>query len=976
MTDLPDLSPFCEAVAIKLWGEPQLRTPKQLRWSGDGAYGARTYNINKRTWYDHSAERGGSTLELIAYHWGLNEKIRGQLYWDLRRNLDELGVGAPPGDGDKWPPILATYPYPDGDNVLLFEVVRFDTTDSDERFRQRRPDGRGGWIWNVKGVRLVPYRSPELLAAVKAVQRVLVTEGEKDANTAVKLGYVATTNPGGINKWRKEYDEFFRGADVVVVSDNDPQLKDKETGKLKFHPDGRPMLPGQDHAAKIAKRLSKVAAHVRVIMFEGVKDLSEWVAAGGTREQMDALIDQALDQVKQPSSEEAPEQEPEEEEQAIDPDAEIERLMGLSDLEYERQKKGAAKKLGVSFSYLDRLRKAEHAKADNKPGQTISFPKIEPWPDEVTGAALINDITTAIGNHIIMPAHCRDLCALWVVHSYVFRRFMISPKLWVRSIVRGSGKTTLLDVLKHLVCRPYTTESITKAALFRIIDAYHPTLLINEVDRFVGEDEELIGLLNASHRYDGMVTRTVGDDFEVRGFSVYSAIALSGIGGLAATLADRSIITELQRRRASEQITPLRVGRTGHLDELRRRIVRWVADHESRIAERDPILPQELFNRGGDNWVTILAIADEAEGEWPERARRAALTANAHAAADDSASLIELLLRDIRDVFAEQSGDLMGEVTIGSAELADDLAAKLGRPWAEMGRSRKPLTQNRLARMLKPLAIAPEQIKFGPQDSRKGYRLNHFREAFNRLLGENWASQPINRNPCDEMGTSGVSQPKPTAPKVSVAKCEKPNNDGLGFEVSVAKGEKRTNARASAKAKSDDLPYTSPPVDVPDPPPDPLDEHGAPVGANFVATIRAMLGNELLEKIKGTCLDSLEELDALITLNRGAEPGQLTPTVKGLVDDAIAGKDVSAWLAVKAAKRTMVTVEPEPGLSHRRLQELADWYKDETNRRYNANTLDTAELDAELRAILREEVDLPEHVEIEFERVMKIVFAV
>jgi hypothetical protein len=95
-----------------------------------------------------------------------------------------------------------------------------------------------------------------------------------------------------------------------------------------------------------------------------------------------------------------------------------------------------------------------------------------------------------------------------------------------------------------------------------------------------------------------------------------------------------------------------------------------------------------------------------------------------------------------------------------------------------------------------------------------------------------------------------------------------------------------------------------------------------------------------------------------------------------LVDDAIAGKDVSAWLAVKAAKRTMVTVEPEPGLSHRRLQELADWYKDETNRRYNANTLDTAELDAELRAILREEVDLPEHVEIEFERVMKIVFAV
>jgi hypothetical protein len=93
--------------------------------------------------------------------------------------------------------------------------------------------------------------------------------------------------------------------------------------------------------------------------------------------------------------------------------------------------------------------------------------------------------------------------------------------------------------------------------------------------------------------------------------------------------------------------------------------------------------------------------------------------------------------------------------------------------------------------------------------------------------------------------------------------------------------------------------------------------------------------------------------------------------VKGLVDDAIAGKDVSAWLAVKAAK----TVEPEPGMSQWRIRELSDWYKDETNRRYNDGTLDVPELDADLRAILREEVDLPEHVEIEFERVMKLVFA-
>src|SRR5262249_19416442 len=274
---------------------------------------------------------------------------------------------------------------------------------------------------------------------------------------------------------------------------------------------------------------------------------------------------------------------------------------------------------------------------------------------------------------------------------------------------------------------------------------------------------------------DGVVTRTVGDNFEVRTFSTYSAIALSGIGGIAATLADRSIITQLQRRPASEKITPLRIGRTGHLDELRRRMVRWVADHENHIAERDPSLPQELYNRGEDNWVPLLAIADEAGGEWPARGRQAALAANAHAAVDDSASLIELLLRDIRDVFAEQPGDLMGEVTIGSADLVDKMVAKLGRPWAEMGKSRKPLTQNKLARMLKPLGITPELVKFGEDDVRRGYRLNHFREAFNRLLGEKWASQPFNRYQRDEQGTSDISQPLPADPEVTVAKCEKPN---------------------------------------------------------------------------------------------------------------------------------------------------------------------------------------------------------
>ena len=104
------------------------------------------------------------------------------------------------------------------------------------------------------------YRLPALIRALKAGQRVLITEGERDANTAVAFGFAATTMPGGVNKWFALYDEFFRDADVVVVSDNDPQARDPKTGALQFHSDASPVLPGQDHAAKLAKRLCRVAA--------------------------------------------------------------------------------------------------------------------------------------------------------------------------------------------------------------------------------------------------------------------------------------------------------------------------------------------------------------------------------------------------------------------------------------------------------------------------------------------------------------------------------------------------------------------------------------------------------------------------------------------------------------------------------------------------------------------------------------------
>src|SRR5262245_50805191 len=177
MSNGPKFGECCEAACIKLWGEPDKRTKTELRWNGGDAYGWRTFNLHKHIWYDAGQQCGGSTLELARY--AKNKptpkkgELRGRLFFEAWGDAYDLGyVPEPPppppkanGGGN---PIIATYPYRDEDGVLLFRVVRFDTTDPDERFKQQRPDGKGGWIWKTKGMRVVLYRLPELIAAVKA----------------------------------------------------------------------------------------------------------------------------------------------------------------------------------------------------------------------------------------------------------------------------------------------------------------------------------------------------------------------------------------------------------------------------------------------------------------------------------------------------------------------------------------------------------------------------------------------------------------------------------------------------------------------------------------------------------------------------------------------------------------------------------------------------------------------------------------
>jgi hypothetical protein len=461
-------------------------------------------------------------------------------------------------------------------------------------------------------------------------------------------------------------------------------------------------------------------------------------------------------------------------------DAEIKRLAELNPVQYERERKAAAERLGIRAATLDKLVQAERPDDDTKQGRAVSFPDPELWPEPVNGAALLGSIAEAIRHYVILSDHSRDAAALWAIHTYLIDCFLVSPRLAICSPTKQCGKTTLLDVLGYLVLKPLPTANVTASAIFRVVEAYRPALLVDEADTFLRENDELRGIINSGHRHGGSVLRAVGEDYEPRAFSTYSACAIALIGKLPDTLHDRAVMIGLKRRLPSETITPFRADRVGQLDALARQAARWCRDHADEVANADPAMPAGIYNREADNWRPLLAIAEAAGGQWPERARQA-LEQNHANAADDSR--LALLLGDIKAIFVEKDTD-----KVGSTALAEALQAIEGRPWEEYGKkNRKPISQNQLANLLKPIGIAPEVLREGKKTAR-GYQLAQFAEAFERYLCPGGIPDRNTVTNAMNTGTFGTFQTVTPEANVTVQKCEKSNNDGLCYGVTVWNG--------------------------------------------------------------------------------------------------------------------------------------------------------------------------------------------
>ncbi|HEU6445317.1 MAG TPA: DUF3631 domain-containing protein [Gaiellaceae bacterium] len=345
------------------------------------------------------------------------------------------------------------------------------------------------------------------------------------------------------------------------------------------------------------------------------------------------------------------------------------------------------------------------------------------------GADLLDKLAAFVRRYVAMTLEQAAAVALWIVHTHAVDACEQSPILALTSAEKRSGKSTLLKLLALLTANPWKVITPSEAVVFRKLHANRPTLLLDEVDAIFNPKsganaEGLRAILNAGNEPGTTVPRCVGPSQQLKDFNVFSAKALAGIKDLPDTVADRAIPVRLQRRAPSEQIDRFRHREVREAAEPLQMWVRsWAEHHAPHLVEARPELPA-LNDRALDAWEPLLAIADRAGGDWPARARKAALVLSGTVDADDASAGVRLLA-DTRSIF-----DAHGVDKIASAELAENLHEIEESPWGEW--YGKPISPRGIATLLSHYGIRPRTVRLDDETTAKGYKRDQFEDAWSR----------------------------------------------------------------------------------------------------------------------------------------------------------------------------------------------------------------------------------------------------
>ena len=423
--------------------------------------------------------------------------------------------------------IAATYNYKDEKGNVLYQVVRYNP----KGFSQRRPDGNDDWIWNMKGVNPVPYHLPEI---IKAIEPVLIVEGEKDVESLRRMGFTATTSPMGAGKWRESYNKYLKGKEVILIPDHDQ--------------------PGYQHCQRIGQSLRGIAGKIKWLELPGLEekeDISDWIEKekGNTKDKLLQLIEAAPDFVPEKYDEK------EKTGKSVNSMLKDRTKSIVPDLIHLVGEDGRTKYL---FCKKGQWLIEEYFIKDDKrysPKQNLPIKILNP---NIINRSLNLDITRLateidafIKSYLEMPLDSDYLIlSMWIFHTYLIEKFNTTPILYFYG-VKETGKSRAGEVLSELAFRAQRLTSLTEATLFRSVELFKPALIIDEIKLLGrGGNQGLADLIKTTYKRGLKVSRInlnkYGED-QIEYYDTFTPLVICTTESIPDIIESRCILFIMQK---------------------------------------------------------------------------------------------------------------------------------------------------------------------------------------------------------------------------------------------------------------------------------------------------------------------------------------------------------------------------------------------------------------------------------------------
>lgn len=672
----------------------------------------------------------------------------------------------------------AIHHYTDRDGAITFARLRLKHPDTGEKWiRPLRRDAAGIWC-ELKAPEFeggAPlYNLHPLCDPARQSERMILVEGEYKVDMLALRGILATTSGGAQSVEAADWQPA-AGRNVLVWADNDK--------------------PGFEYAQHAADKLQALGCEVAFVDVVALNlppkgDVVDWLKTfhqlhgrKATAADIWALpvIGRAPETVEAAGSDLSPSivsgdttPLPENTAQPDTPPAQsddeiIQWLASLKPLEYEKVRIDKAKAMSCRPAVLDALVKA--TRSDESEADRLPFAEVDPHPEAIDPAQLLSEVSDTIRLFIVLDTEQAHAAALWCALTWFVDVVEVAPLAIINAPEKSCGKTQLLTVLGRMAYRPLPASNASASALFRAVEKWKPTILIDEADTFFRDNTELHGMVNAGYLRDGFVLRSeaVGDSFEPHMFSVFSAKALAGIAlekHLPDATMSRGIVFNLRRKLSHESVSRLRHADRDLFTGIAEKLARFALDYAQQVRLARPALPDALSDRDQDNWDGLLAVASCAGDVWLARATAAALKLSG--AGEQTISTGNELLADIQHVFESKRVD-----KINFADLIQALCDDEEAGWATYNRG-KPITPRQVSKRLKEYGISSKPTRFGYDGVQKGFDIDQFGDAFARYLKP--PDFPVTQLHPNDGGVFGVTNEKGVTVTQSNPVTSKPSN--------------------------------------------------------------------------------------------------------------------------------------------------------------------------------------------------------